>query len=271
MKKFLSIFAIGLLSVNLRISEAVKSGNLNVVPTFPQQYSKNGGNKFANTLSMPNEVMYEKMADNDFDQRSSRLGFIRKVYAIFSAQMLGTIAVTAVIMGNDDLEFFLLRNYLPTTVTTGLLSTGILCALVASPKLRHTYPINLALLGVQTLLQAITVGTFSCLFDPKLVCLGTVHTLVAFGAITLYSFQPDPKYDLTTKSSLLLTSTLSLLVGSILALFFKMPLLDNIISAALAILFAGYIAYDTQKIVGDHNALSSSTPDDGTCVKTDCV
>lgn len=41
-----------------------------------------------------------------------------------------------------------------------------------------------------------------------------------------------------------------MLVGIVLNFFLKMPLIDNIISGALAVLFASYMAFDTQKIVG---------------------
>ena len=82
------------------------------------------------------------------------------------------------------------------------------------------------------------------------MCLGTVHTLLAFIALTAYSFNPNPKYDLTTAGNLLLTSSTCLLVGIILNSLFQFPLLDNIISGVIAILSSVYIAYDTQLIVG---------------------
>jgi FtsH-binding integral membrane protein len=49
---------------------------------------------------------------------------------------------------------------------------------------------------------------------------------------------------------MLVASLSSLTIGSLLGVFFNMPLFDNIVSAGLAILFAFYISYDTQMIVG---------------------
>lgn len=77
-----------------------------------------------------------------------------------------------------------------------------------------------------------------------------MHTLLAFAALTAYSFNPNPKYDLTTAGNLLLTTSTCLLVGSLLRLFFDFPVLDNIISGVLAVLSSVYIAYDTKLIVG---------------------
>jgi FtsH-binding integral membrane protein len=74
--------------------------------------------------------------------------------------------------------------------------------------------------------------------------------LFAFVALTAYSFNINPTYDLTTAGNILLTSLTTLLVGSILNIFFNMPLLDNVISGGLAILSSVYIAYDTKQIIG---------------------
>ena len=44
--------------------------------------------------SAKDSVKYEKRSLSDFNTRGSRVGFMRKVYAIFTAQMICTIAVT---------------------------------------------------------------------------------------------------------------------------------------------------------------------------------
>jgi FtsH-binding integral membrane protein len=187
---------------------------------------------------------------DDFVTRGSRLGFIRKVYAIFSAQMLSTIAVTYVIMNNRNLAQLLLQNYQPIAIGSLLASTGIVVALVSNPALRYTSPVNFILLGIHTLLQSIMVGSFSSLLNPRTVCLGTIHTLTAFAAIALYTFQPNPQYDFTVLGNTLLTALTSLVVGSVLGAFYHMPLYDNLLSGALAVLFAVYLFHDMQKIVG---------------------
>jgi FtsH-binding integral membrane protein len=52
----------------------------------------------------------------------------------------------------------------------------------------------------------------------------------------------------------------SLSVGSLLNYFFRMPLMDNIISGAMAVVFATYLAYDTQKIVGGKHHKHAYSP-----------
>jgi FtsH-binding integral membrane protein len=195
-------------------------------------------------------VQYEQRSLSDFATRDSRLGFVRKVYSIFAAQMLCTIAVTGVIMNDRALQYTLLSNFQRLSIVSYIVSFGVISALVSSPKLRHTAPYNFVLLAVHTFLQSVNVGLFSSLFNPRMVCLGTFHTLATLAAITAYSFQPNAKYDLTPLGNMLLTSLVSVSIGTLLNIFFKMPLLDNIFSGFLAVIFATYMAYDVQKIVG---------------------
>jgi FtsH-binding integral membrane protein len=110
--------------------------------------------------------------------------------------------------------------------------------------------VNFILLGIHTFLQSLMVGSFSSLLNPRTVCMGTIHTLAAFVAIALYTFQPNPQYDFTVLGNTLLTALTSLVVGSVLGLFYDMPLYDNLLSGALAVLFAVYLFHDMQKIVG---------------------
>lgn len=193
---------------------------------------------------------YQPRTLQDFATRDSRLGFIRKVYAIFGIQITATIFITYIIMNNRALAGVLFRNFKALSAVTFLGSTGIIFAMVANPELRYNAPTNFILLGLHTVLQSFMVGTFSSVVRPRTVFVGALHTLSAFVAITLYSFQPNPKYDLTVFGNTLLTVLTSLLVGSIANIFLKIPLMDNLLSAGFAVLFAVYLFYDTQKIVG---------------------
>lgn len=226
------------------------NSGLKIVPVNPvrNSYSRQPEEKYSDS----SEVLYERQTASDFNVRLNRLAFIRKVYTIFAMQMMSTVCVTGYIMLRYyDVGYFLKRNYRLLSLFGSIGSFTIVSALVSNSKLRHKYPINFILLGLHTFFQSILVGTFCCLIEnTKAVCLGTIHTLVALSAITFYSFQPNPMYDLTAKSTVLLTSFCSLLVGIAMSSILNFPLLDNIISAAMAVLSATYIAYDTQKIVG---------------------
>ena len=122
-------------------------------------------------------------------------------------------------------------------------------ALAWSKRLRHTAPLNYILLAVYTLLQSVLVGTFSSLFDPRTVSLGTMHTLTAFLALTCWTFL-NPQKDLTILGSSLLTLSCTASLAILLARFFAMPLMDNLGSMLMAVVLSVYVAHDTAKIAG---------------------
>jgi FtsH-binding integral membrane protein len=203
-----------------------------------------------NVISKFKDIQYDRRTTKDFSTRDSRHGFIRKVYAIFGSQIATTIAITLLIISNTAFSNFLQKNFQILSIVSFILSTGIISALVTQPQLRYKSPVNYILLGLHTLLQSLIVGTFSSLYDPKKVLVGSMHTLMTFLAMTIYSFQPNPKYDLTTIGYTLLSFLTSIIVGSFVNIFLKIPLLDNVFSGLLAIVFAIYIMHDTQKIIG---------------------
>jgi protein lifeguard len=205
------------------------------------------------TTAPPNlntNTNFQSRSLNDFVTRKSRKTFIRKVYSIFTAQMVSTIFFTSFVMNNYGFRTFLRSNFDVIGGLATLISFIAVTTLVALPKLRYKQPYNFGLLGIHTLCQSVIISVFATFVNPKAVCLGTMHTLSAFVVLTAYSFQKNPKYDLSTIGNLLLTCLSSLAVGSFLSIYFKLPLMDNLISAGLAVLSAVYLTYDTQKIIG---------------------
>ncbi len=206
--------------------------------------------EFGSSHSFSSKNYIEFDSRTDFRTRGSRTSFIRKVYSVFMAQMVTTIGVTATIMTNEDLKYFLYANHRSVSIIATVLSIVAVMSLVRHPTLRYKRPHNLAVLGVHTLCQSVLLGVFCTFFNPRTVCLGTLHSLTAFAALTAYSFQKNPKYDLSVIGNVLLTASSCMIMGTILGRFFHMRLWDNMTSAISAILMAVYMAYDTQRVVG---------------------
>lgn len=196
-------------------------------------------------------IKYEKATDGkDFVTRTSRQQFIRRVYAIFLSQSLATILITGAVISVPALRYFFLVNL---GKISALSSIGcLLCALALtlSPTMRFKKPHNFLLLGGYTVFQALTMGALSTLFKPELFLLGSLHTVTALATITLYSFQTNAAYDLTAMGNALLVSLSTLSIGSLLGFLFNVPFIQNVQSILYAVIFALYIAYDTQMIVG---------------------
>lgn len=73
-------------------------------------------------------------------------------------------------------------------------------------------------------------------------------TAVAFGGLSLAGY--TTKKDLTAMGSFLIMALIGLIVASIVNMFLKSSMMEFIISIAGVLIFAGLIAYDTQKLKG---------------------
>lgn len=244
MKTFL-IFIFILFCLSSVCTSIVKSNRYSTTRSNLNTASQLNSQHFSESTSS-----HQERTINDFATRDSRMGFIRKVYGILVAQVLTTMFSTYLIMTNSAIGEFLILYQEPVSIVSFLVSSGILHSLFSFRNLCYKSPINFILLGVFTLLQSIMVGIFARLVDPELVYLGAVHTLSVFLAITLYSFQPVPRYDLTNFGGVLLVSLTSLTVATFLNAFYSVPFVSNLLSASAAALFAIYLLYDTQLIVG---------------------
>ena len=190
----------------------------------------------------------DRQRGGDFATLDSRKGFVRKVYSIFLAQMVTTVAISAAIANDNALKYWIYSQFHIVAPIASLLSTLAALLLVSFQKLRQTAPVNFILLALHVVMQSVTMGAFSSLVDPRIVCLGTMHTLTALVSLTLFSL--ITQHDLTTSGSALMALSSTLVVGLVLNSIFHMPLVDNLISGGLAVLFASYLAHDTQMIVG---------------------
>lgn len=252
MKLFLIFLLISLTCVASRISLSNGFKVRREVCSIEARALKGPFSQF--TINEPNErgsrKNYAIRTDDDFATRDSRLGFIRKVYSIFGAQMITTALVVYGLMNNPQLMSLLHENYTFVSFGSFLVSMIAIGGLVSFPQLRYRAPSNFILLGIHTLMQSIMVGAFTGLMDPKNVIVGAMHTLCVFLAITVYSFQPNPRYDLSGMGNTLLSILTSLIVATISNSFFQVPWVDNLLAGAGAVLFGVYLYVDTQRIIG---------------------
>lgn len=213
--------------------------------------STDRGGDFAATLDSRKGFDQARQREGDFATTDSRKGFVRKVYSIFMAQLITTVVISATIANDNAVKYWLFSHFHVVAPTASLLSTLAALLLVSFQSLRQTAPVNFILLALHVIMQSVTVGAFSSLANPRTVCLGTMHTLTALASLTLFSF--ITQHDLTTAGSALMALSSTAVVGIVLNSIFHMPLVDNLISGGLAVLFAAYLAHDTQMIVGGAN------------------
>jgi FtsH-binding integral membrane protein len=71
-------------------------------------------------------------------------------------------------------------------------------------------------------------------------------TAAAFGALSLFGY--TTKKDLTGFGSFLIIGVVGLIIASVVNIFLQSPMMQFVISAAGVLIFAGLIAYDTQRL-----------------------
>ncbi len=217
---------------------------------------------------------------SDFNQRDSRIGFVRKVYSIFGGQILSTMVILFTIMNSQErfgrrseLVYFLLRNQRNLAIGLPLGSLVSSMLLLLNDKIRHTFPWNVALLMITTGCQSTLMGLFAVVYGLNIrkVLLSCGFSLLALLTVTAYTFLPtitptrnnkgDPFakknnfYDLNFIGNTLLALSSCVLCGRLLIRWFglngELEPLEYLTMLGSVVLFNGYIFYDTQLIIGN--------------------
>ena len=178
---------------------------------------------------------------------SIRLGFIRKVYGILSAQLLFTGIMVAASINSPELAKIVSNPAM--VIFMSILSLATICPL-ACCGFDRMVPVNYILLGLFTLSEAWLVSTIAISYDRKVVLEAAFLTAGVCVALTLYA--ATTKTDFTICGPLLFVMMIVMCIASIFACTMG-PDMNLVFASFGAILFGFYLIYDTQIIIGgDH-------------------
>ncbi|KAJ3669899.1 hypothetical protein LUZ60_010223 [Juncus effusus] len=178
-----------------------------------------------------------------------RWAFIRKVYVILTFQILLTTIVTGVFTFVPAIKrFFHTPAGLGVMIAIMVLSFIVLIAMCF---LKDMHPINMILLLLFTLCMSAMVGLACLTKSGKVVMEASVVTLVVFVGLTLYTFWAAKRgHDFNFLGPFLFSALLILVIFSLVQIFFPMgKLVHTIIAGISALLFCGFIIYDTDNII----------------------
>lgn len=184
-----------------------------------------------------------------------RIGFIRKVYGILSAQLVFTVAFICLTF-NDGFAKFLLQNLVIFYILIAVsLIVGI--TLICFKSVARTSPTNYILLAIWTFCQGWMVATCSATYDPKSVMVAGVLTAGVTISLTYYAC--TTKTDFTMCGGLLFAGSCIMLLMGIFFLIFgistqKFPLLNILYCGMGVFLYSIYLIYDTQLVMGKFGA-----------------
>ncbi|MQL99439.1 hypothetical protein Taro_032160 [Colocasia esculenta] len=179
-----------------------------------------------------------------------RWAFIRKVYSIISIQLLLTVAVAAVIVTVHPISHFFVSTPAGLALYICLLVLPFitLCPLYFCYQ-RH--PVNFLLLGLFTVSLSFGIGLTCAFTSGKVILEAAILTSVVVVSLTLYTFWAARRgHDFSFLGPFLFGALLVLLVFAFIQLLFPLGRLSVMIYGALAaIIFCGYIIYDTDNLI----------------------
>ncbi len=173
---------------------------------------------------------------------------IRQVYTILSMQLLLTVAGCAFFMFYQPARAFALSSTAVFYVAL-FVPLGILLALHCY---KDSHPTNMYLLGAFTLAEAYTLGVICAIYYQAgygvLVLQALLLTAAVFVSLTTYVFVT--KHDFSWMGAALTVGLVILILSSFMFMFFNFGSGARMVfSVGGALLFSGYILYDTSVIL----------------------
>ena len=202
------------------------------------------GNPYAKAAYDEEAALYPGQTQVD---AAVRIGFLRKVYAILSLQLLATGAVSATFMFQPSIRDAIVANP-GLQIVLGIAPLLLLCPLYAY---RSNHPTNLILLGIWTLGISVSVGMACTMYAATIVLEALFLTAAITTGLTLYTFYAARRgEDFGYMGPMLFSGLLLLMAWGFIQMFMPVgPAWHTAYAVGGALLFSGYIVYDTNEII----------------------
>jgi len=172
-----------------------------------------------------------------------RMGFLRKVYSLLGMQLVLTTIIAGVCMGVPQIKDFVHQNPWMLLIAFVLsLTLLVLCSIK-----RRESPMNLILLAAFTVVEAFTVGVLVAHYNTAVVLQAFFLTASVVIGLTMYTFQS--KRDFSGWGVPLMSGLWILLLGGMMFMFIGGEVKEMAFAVGGAILFSGFIIYDTHMIM----------------------
>jgi len=190
---------------------------------------------------------------SSFADKAVRLAFIRKVYAILTAQLVLTMAFIGLFFIPAVKEFVKAHSWLVWVAFA--LTFLLIIVLACVPDVSRKSPQNLLLLWLLTCCIGFTLGTITAHYEVEEVLLAVGLTAAVVLALTLFAFQT--RIDFTMWGGVLLCVLVVFCLASLVALFFPLTRTLRLLYAGIgAVILSVFIVYDTQLLIGGNHKYS---------------
>ncbi|GAA6032356.1 hypothetical protein JCM8097_008134 [Rhodosporidiobolus ruineniae] len=172
-----------------------------------------------------------------------RHAFVKRVYGVLFCQILATTIVGWLMRGPAAVDW--------TRTHPGFMMIPMFGAVVAMLGVywkRHSSPANVLLLGIFTLLEAVTLGSVISYFDTTVVLQAFIATTFVFLGLTLFTLQS--KYDFSSMGTYLYAALLCFFFVGLAGLFIPYSRgFDMLMAGFGVLLFSAYIVFDTHMLM----------------------
>merc|ERR1712012_514356 len=126
---------------------------------------------------------------------SVRRGFIKKVYAIISVQLLLTFGCVVAFNQSYAIKDMFMHGHQPSTIywvafgVSAVASLSIIIAMACVRTLRVSFPINFILLALFTAAESVIVGQAAMMYNGEVLIIAMAATALLVIALTLFAFQ----------------------------------------------------------------------------------
>ncbi|KAI5637481.1 inhibitor of apoptosis-promoting bax1 domain-containing protein [Phthorimaea operculella] len=193
----------------------------------------------------------------DFTEASIRRSFIRKVYSILMCQLLVTMSFIALFLYHTPTKIWVQQRGMPIFWVAFIVMIVCLIAMACCEGVRRKPPTNFIFLGLFTLAESFLLGVSASMHEADAVMMAVGITAAICLALTLFAFQT--KWDFTMMGGILLCGAVVLMLFGIVLIFIDKSKTTQLIYGSLgALLFAFYLVYDTQLMMGGKHKYSIS-------------
>ncbi|KAH9490169.1 hypothetical protein Btru_051240 [Bulinus truncatus] len=193
--------------------------------------------------------------EDSFSEKTVRLGFIRKVYAILFMQIAITAGMISLFIFVDPIKEYSRQN--PWMWILAFVMTFVIIIILACcPDFRRKTPINMILLMSFTICEGFLLGTVSGHYDKDEVLMAVGITAIVALALTIFAFQT--KWDFTMFGGLLFVLVIVLICFGLLCAIIQSRYLSLVYASLGALLFSAYLVFDTQMMIGGKHKYSLS-------------
>ncbi|EPY76317.1 protein lifeguard 1 [Camelus ferus] len=184
----------------------------------------------------------------NWDDKSIRQAFIRKVFLVLTLQLSVTLSTVAVFTFVGKVKGFVRENVWTYYVSYAVFFISLI-VLSCCGDFRRKHPWNLVALSILTVSLSYMVGMIASFYDTEAVIMAVGITTTVCFTVVIFSMQT--RYDFTSCMGVLLVSMVVLIIFAILCIFIRNRILEIVYASLGALLFTCFLAVDTQLLLGN--------------------